>query len=377
MESREEFGGDLPLLSMSAERGVRERPDGQGRAASEDLSRYRVVEQGDLVINKLSARDGAYGVSRLSGLVSPAYWVLRPVNGAIETRWLDYVLRSAPYAAELSRISKHMPPAQFDLSWDQFRSLPIPVPPEPAQRMIADYLDTETARIDALIVKKTAMLELLEERWQAHLRWLAHSSDWPWVPLRRLWTVTDCKHVTPEYSETGIPVVSPGDVTPGRLDLGRCHRFVNETAFAELTGGGRRPLQGDVVYSRNASIGIASYVDTEKRFTMGQDVCLIRSSNQDQLWLTFMLNSVGIDQLQEMKIGSTFDRVNIAQLQDLRIPAPEPAVQRVEAARLDAYRARTDRLRDRLTSQIGLLREHRQALITAAVTGELEISGAA
>ncbi len=264
-----------------------------------------------------------------------------------------------------------------ELSSEALAAMPLPLPSPRVQRAIADFLDAETARIDALITKKRELADLLEVRWQVMVRAVALSSGGPLVPLRRLWTVTDCKHRTPTYVEDGFPVVSPGDVTAGRLDLRQCHRFVSAVDFADLTEGGRRPHRGDIVYSRNASIGIAAYVETDEPFTMGQDVCLIRSQMEDQLWMTYMLNSVGVDQLAEMKIGSTFDRVNISQLLDLQLPAPPPDVQRFEAQRLDEERQRVDRLHSSLQAQITLLRERRQALITAAVTGELELPGVA
>lgn len=79
LKSRELFGvPDRPLLSMSAAHGLRLRDLSEGRAPSEDLSDYRGVEVGDVVINKLSARDGAISTSMHSGIVSPAYWVLKP-----------------------------------------------------------------------------------------------------------------------------------------------------------------------------------------------------------------------------------------------------------------------------------------------------------
>ena len=247
----------------------------------------------------------------------------------------------------------------------------------PKQRAIADYLDTETSRIDTLITKKRRMIELLDERWSAWIRSMLRSADFPMLPLKRRWRVIDCKHRTPDYVDQGYPVVSPGDVTPGRLDLGRAHRFVDETDFRDLAGGSRRARRGDIIYSRNASIGIASYVDTDAPFTMGQDVCLITSDDMDQLYLMYVLNSVGSDQLEVEKVGSTFSRVNIAQILELDIPVPDVGQQRVLGRRLDKAALRLSRARGALDKQISLLRERRQALITAAVTGELPIPGMA
>jgi type I restriction enzyme S subunit len=253
---------------------------------------------------------------------------------------------------------------------------PFPVPSVGRQHSIADYLDAETARIDALIEKKRQIAALVQERWQASLRVLAHDTL-PWVPLRRIWRIIDCKHRTPNYQDDGFPVVSPGDIEPGRLELGRCHRFVSASDFADLTEGERRPQRGDVVYSRNASIGIAAFVDTDVPFTMGQDVCVIRSDSASQLWLTYMLNSVGLDQLQEMKVGATFDRVNIDQLLNLKIPSPPLRIQAKCARALDASEEKVRRVTATIARQVALLSEYRQAVVSAVVTGEAEVPGAA
>jgi len=74
-----------------------------------------------------------------------------------------------------------------------------------------------------------------------------------------------------------------------------------------------------------------------------------------------------------MKVGSTFFRVNVAQIAELKVPAMSISEQDGLVRRWDAERARLDGLASTLTAQIGLLRERRRALITAAVTGEIEV----
>jgi type I restriction enzyme S subunit len=257
------------------------------------------------------------------------------------------------------------------------RSLSLTVPSRSKQQAIADYLDSETARIDALIEKKQRMVELLEEKWSVVVRETVlrdlDGSPLPLAPLKRRWRVLDCKHRTPTYVESGYPVVSPGDVMPGVLNLSRCNRFVDEADFRDLTEG-RTPRKGDVIYSRNASVGIASFVADDQPFTMGQDVCLITSEEQDQRFLTYVLNTLGLDQLEEAKVGSTFSRINISQILALLVPVPPPALQSEIADAIDAQWAIFDRAQCVLRQQIDRLSEYRQGLITAAVTGSVEIA---
>lgn len=136
---------DLPLLTVSASEGISPRGSNANdglRAAAEDLSAYLVVRPDDIVVNPLVARDGALGRSEYEGIVSPAYFVLRAREG-VDARFLDYALHAAPYLAEIARRSKWMPPNQFDISWDLFRSIWIHIPDLARQREIADFLDAD------------------------------------------------------------------------------------------------------------------------------------------------------------------------------------------------------------------------------------------
>jgi len=266
---------------------------------------------------------------------------------------------------------------RFGLRYEALGDVLIPWPSRPERLAIADYLDAETARIDALIEKKRRLIKLIDERLGVYIRDRLLATSAPTRPLKRTWTVIDCKHRTPNYVDSGYPVVSPGDATPGRLDLSRAHRFVDKDDLRDLTADGRGPKRGDVIYSRNASIGIASFVDTDTQFCMGQDVCLVTSRDADQLYLTYVLNTLGADQLDVQKIGSTFSRVNISQIVELQLPTPALDEQKAIAAELDEQTLRRDRAVNGLVAQLDLFVEHRQTLITAAVTGELDIQGVA
>ena len=264
-----------------------------------------------------------------------------------------------------------------ELSADRLASVRVSAPLLSVQRAIADYLDTTTSCMDNLVCKKRRMSQLINERWETWIRCRIGSLLCPSMPLKRKWRVIDCKHRTPTYVDEGYAVVSPGDITPGRLDLRRAHRFVDEVDYQDLTAGGRRPKRGDIIYSRNASIGIAAYVDTDEPFCMGQDVCLISSDAMDQVFLMYALNSIGFDQLEALKIGSTFSRVNVAQILELKVPVPNRSEQDALARKLDEAASHRLRACRALQQQIDLLCERRQALITAAVTRELDIPGVA
>jgi type I restriction enzyme S subunit len=259
---------------------------------------------------------------------------------------------------------------------ETFLNMPYLKPPLERQRAIATFLDVETRRIQDLVEQKRRTIALVEERWRTSVRATLRELA-PVIPLKRKWRVIDCKHRTPTYVDDGYPVVSPGDLMIAGVDVARCHRFVDELDFVDLTEGGRRPSRGDVIYSRNASAGVAAFVDTDEPFCMGQDVCLITSQDQDQRFLAYSLNALGADQLEPLKIGTTITRINVDQIGELDVPAPPVEMQRQTADALERESRRSDELAGKLRRQIDLLREHRQALITAAVTGQLDVSEAA
>ena len=156
---------DLPMLSVYRDYGVvlRDGRDDNYNKPGENLSAYRVVRRGDLILNKMKTWQGSLGISRYDGIVSPAYFVARPLTGDY-SEFLHHLLRSSPLIAEYAARSKGIRPSQWDLPWEEFRNIYVDLPPVMTQRCIADYLHSETARIDALIAAKQRMVALLEER---------------------------------------------------------------------------------------------------------------------------------------------------------------------------------------------------------------------
>lgn len=317
---------------------------------------------------------------------------LRPRSG-LSAEYLAHFLR-AMNEALLARVEEagHGTKA---LRTELWRKLPVLVPPEPEQRAIVAFLDRRTAAIDALIAKKERLIELLQEKRQALItqavtkgldpsvpmqdsgvEWIgAIPAHWRLEPLRHRWRIIDCKHTTPMYVDDGYPIVSTTEVKPGRLDLSTVTRRVGREDFVEMIAGGRTPRRGDIIYSRNASLGSAAYVDSDEPFGMGQDVVLITSRGQSQLFLAHVLNSpVGMTQVALACIGSTFKRINVSKIGEIVVPIPSYEEQLEIGTRVDEIDRIARERCARVQSSVNLLREYRQALITAAVTGRIDLS---
>ncbi|MFF9489081.1 restriction endonuclease subunit S [Streptomyces sp. NPDC014676] len=128
-----------------------------------DLSRYQLVQAGDLVVNKMKAWQGSLGVSDHEGIVSPDYLVCK-IGGQVHPPYLHHLLRSAPLIADFKSRSKGIRPAQWRLYWEDLAQVRVNLPLIEEQRRIADFLDAEATRIDSLAAKQSSQSQLLADR---------------------------------------------------------------------------------------------------------------------------------------------------------------------------------------------------------------------
>lgn len=151
------------VLSLYRDYGVipKDSRDDNYNVTSLDTGNYKLVDIGDLVINKMKAWQGSMGVSDYRGIISPAYHVCQITNPNIYKRYFHYLLRNKTYIPEYTRLSTGMRVGQWDLSFADFINLPFLVPPLEEQKEIAAYLDERCARMDELVAQKRELLQEL------------------------------------------------------------------------------------------------------------------------------------------------------------------------------------------------------------------------
>lgn len=364
----------------------------------EDLAKYQVVEPGDLVFNKLRTWQGGLGVSAHRGIVSPAYFVCRPTE-AWDPRYMHYLLLSRPYLAELTRISKFMPPSQFDISWDVLRMLPVLRPPADEQRRIANFLEAESRRIDSLAAAQHKVRAVLLERRAANVFEATtggavpqrKQSMLPWVgSLPATWQSVKLGHFarmgsghTPSRSRREwwenctIPWVTTGEVSQVRDDrrevLTETRERVSEIGLANSAA--EIHPKGTVVLCRTASAGYSAVIG-EDMATSQDFVTWTCGPQLDSFYLLWCLRAMRRDLLGRLSMGSTHKTIYVPDLQMLRIPLPPLAEQRQIVESIRETNAAVDGVIDAIDRQLALLVDRRQALITAAVTGQIDVTTA-
>jgi type I restriction enzyme S subunit len=286
--------------------------------------------------------------------------------------------------------------AQGGINQEDVRNLLITTPEKVEQTAIAEFLDRETGKIDELVAEQRRLMELLKEKRQAvishavtkglkphapmvpsGIEWLGDVPvGWEVGPLKRYWSVTDCKHITAEFVDDGIPLASIREVQSRWVALANA-KCTTKYFYELLIEEGRRPLPGDLIFSRNATVGEVAQVHAEHPpFAMGQDVVLLRklSPKYSSDYLQYVIRSPIItEQLANMMIGSTFKRINVAEIRSFIVPLPPHAEQAEISEFIEAETAKFDALTAEAQRAIDLLQERRTALISAAVTGQIDV----
>jgi type I restriction enzyme S subunit len=198
--------------------------------------------------------------------------------------------------------------------------------------------------------------------------------EWEAGGLGRFWSVTDCKHVTAQFVPQGFPLASIKEVQSRFVDLTNANQ-TTAYFYKLLIEGGRKPCPGDLILSRNATVGeVAQVAEWHPPFAMGQDVCLLRkkSANHSTEFLQAVFQSpVILNQLANLMVGSTFKRVNVEQIRNFSVAMPAQPEQRAIAealSDLDALLAELERL-------IAKKRDLKQAAMQELLTGQTRLPG--
>jgi type I restriction enzyme S subunit len=298
-----------------------------------------------------------------------------------DVRFFRYILEALHASGWLDVLCNKATIRHF--TGDKLGALEVPSPSLEDQCRIADFLDVETARIDALKAARGKMRELLVLRRkrlvEAVLGLVRDGNDKNMVPLKYLVEkITVGIVITPArwYVESGgVPALRGLNVRPGVIDTSDLVK-ISDLGHAENFKS--RLEVGDVVVVRTGQAGAAAMVPQDFAGANCIDLILVRPGNQiSPRYLEYVLNSsYASGQVAENSVGSIQAHFNVGAMKQLPIPSI-PIDRQVEiVAELDEAMAHLESLEEKLDDQDRLLAERRQALITAAVTGQLDVTTA-
>ena len=272
-----------------------------------------------------------------------------------DLRWLYFALQCTELTDE------SLDSAVPGLSREHAYGKCLPVPPVAEQRAVADYLDTETARIDTLISKKRRLIDLLAERWRSEVRYRMHSlsEEHGAIPLKRMILCLDGERVPLSAEERfSRPGPYPYYGASGVIDSVDDYLF-DETLV--LLGEDGAQL-ADPDYE-------VSFV-TQGKVWVNNHAHVLRATNADPRFLAMHLSCVDRGPFIS---GATREKITQADMNEIPVPSVSEPIQREIAMELQTTRARCDRAASALARQTDLLVEQRRALVTSAVTGEIRV----
>ena len=386
-------------LSVYRDYGVikRDSRDDNYNRVPEDTSNYKLVEHGDFVFNKMKCWQGSLGVSEYRGIVSPAYTVCSPKK-PFHGKYLHYLLRSRPYVQELKRLSYGVRIGQWELRFKDFKDVVVPYPSVSEQAQIANFLDLKTQQTDELIRAKERKIELLGEYrasliHEAVAKGLDPNAEMKtsgvecigalhshWRMKRLKYVAESIKNGTTatqiQSGQTAYPVTRIETISKGKINF-RKVGYVNHWDGIE----NHRLQLGDILLSHINSLAIVgncAMLENPACLYHGMNLLRIRPlSSIDHRFLLYWLKCRSINQLiksfAKFAIGQV--SVSITNLKEIPVGCPPLIEQTQIADYLDRKTRQIDELRSTEEQSIKLLKEYRQSLISAVVTGKIDVRG--
>jgi len=386
------------LLSVYRDYGVipKSSRDDNNNKPSEDLSPYQLVQPNDLVMNKMKAWQGSIAISEYEGIVSPAYFVYQPNKTIFELahpKYVHYLLRNPIYVTQYLSRSKGIRVNQWDLDPDEFRNIELLLPDKSEQEKIYSFLDHETAKIDNLIEKQQQLIELLKEKRQAVISHAVTKGLNPDVPMKdsgvewlgevpthwgipKLLHVTkaigDGLHSTPKYDiATGYYFINGNNLVDGKISIGSTAKEVSRDEY------NKHYICLDkktVLLSINGTIGNVAVYNNEK-VILGKSAAYINCGNElDVNYLMYYFITNESRYYFDLEVtGTTIFNLSLNSIRQMKVCIPPLEEQRLIVECCVEKEKQYNYLIDSAEMAIRVMQERRTALISAAVTGKIDV----
>jgi type I restriction enzyme, S subunit len=409
-EVSEPGSDDLPILSVSIHHGVSdEEMDEEDLdrkvTRSDDRSKYKRVEPNDLVYNMMRAWQGGFGTVTVAGMVSPAYVVARP-RYAFDTSYFEQLLRTPTAVEEMRRRSRGVTDFRLRLYWEQFKNLTVTVPPPEEQLTLVGFIRDQTSRFDALINEQRLLIGLLNEKRQAVISHAVTKGLNPDAPMKPSgvewlgdvpahWRITCIKHVVQSFEQGWSPQCESrpagadewGVLKVGCVNGGTFRPAENKALPTSVVPIAALAIQsGDLLISRANTrelVGNAAVAETNfPRLMLCDKLYRLRFQAHicDPSFVCLFLGTNGArGQIELEATGASASMVNIGQstILELQIPLPSLDEQKQILHSLAETGSQLEKLCTEAERAIDLLQERRTALISAAVTGQIDVRGLA
>lgn len=363
-----------------------------------------LLREGDLLITKSSGSSLHIGktslvtrkVADLECCYSNFMQRITPTNTLL-SKFVWYFLNSQASRAQLDYLS-NTTTGLANLNGGMIGSLIIGLTGIEEQRAIAAFLDRKTALIDDLIDRRERQIELLQEQRTALISRAVTKGLNPDVPMKNSgvewigeiptkWTVspikhfvsipvTDGPHETPEFLDEGVPFVSAEAVRGGRVHMSSMRGLISPEAHKKYAQK-YLPRKKDIFMVKSgATTGKVAIVDFEDEFNVWSPLAAIRCDKRKAI-PKFVFYALGSEYFQGLVQVSwsfgTQQNIGMGVIENLGVVLPPVVEQQAISTFLDRETAKIDTFVTKVQKSIDKLREYRQSLISAAITGKIDV----
>jgi len=320
-------------------------------------------------------------------------YMLYNFNG-VNGRFLYYFLKEN-FIHEVLKLSAKS--TVDSLRQPMFLNFPLCLPSIDEQTKIALYLDHQTGLIDTIIEKKQLHIEKLKEQRQAiineavtkglnpnapmkdsEVEWLGEIPEkWDLSYLKRYsLRITDGSHHSPKTQYSGRNYISVKDMnSDGKIDLVNCKK-INDEDFEELTRNGCQPDSGDILLTKDGTIGRAGVVEQNNDFVILSSLGLVKPDKEliDSYYLRyFLISEINVSQMFSLIAGAALTRLTIDKIKHLIITIPPLKEQGLIVSYLDKELKDLDLILGQIKHSVKKLKQFRQSIISEAVTGKIDV----
>ena len=383
----------LPRLSVSQGKGVVPSDSlNVNSMQASNFEKYKIVQPGHLVVNRFNAYKGALGRAPFRGIVSPDYFTGEINRSRSDDRYIEYFLRAKPTANLIERDMSGMGSgdpnssafSRFDVR--SFLNLTIPVSDLQRQQRIADYLDRETAEIDAAVAALDRYVELLEQRRLFTVDEVLNSnkavtSEWTEMSLKFVirerfvgdWGgepgTAEVDSVCVRVADFDRPTNTVNDQVPTTRSYSRAKyeakRLQHHDILVERSGGGdKTPVGSAMLYTGGDEALCANFIE----------VVRLKEDQLPEYWVHILRREyMGRNTMRFVKQTTGIQNLDPQSFYDQKFPVPSLNEQhslaeelRQRTSEIDSLIADSTRLRD-------LLLKRRSVLIAEVVTGRKQV----
>ena len=364
------------------------------------INGYTFVGENDLIIAKITPcfENGKSAIAR--GLIKQIAFATTEViplrcNNSDDTGFLYYLLKCSPFK-NIAEGSMYGAGGQKRVADSFVANYHFAEPPIAERYKIAAFLDRETAKIDQLIAKQQQLIELLKEKRQAVIshavtkglnpnvkmkpsgvEWLGDVPEhWDVCFIKhKCQEITDGAHISPETENGEHLFISITDIKKGVIDFENA-LLTSSASYAYLKKTGCMPFAGDILFSKDGTIGQTAITPSKVSFVVASSLIIVRPNRAlvTSEYMDFLLkSSLVAEQVESFVKGAALRRLSIQNLLKIFGVFPPLEEQRKISNYLTKKLSEYDSLEENTGRQIGLLRERRAALISAAVTGKIDV----